>query len=326
MTVIIKLPEIKQGLGSIDLIQAMEQGFIQYSNGNAVVPAVAELLFDDPKGDTHIKYGYIKNDDYYVIKIASGFYQNPQLGLASSQGLMLLFDQKTGVPRAILLDEGYLTDIRTAAAGALVAKYFAPKEIKAIGIIGTGIQARQQILQLQTLYKSSDNKSQSISKDLWLWGRNDESAKALATQFSDSFNVKIAKSPAEVAAHANLIVTTTPSEIALLNVDDIQAGTHITAVGADTEHKQELDSLILAKADIVISDSIAQSKSRGEVYRGLKAGIIDGKKVIELGSAIQDSSLIRVNDQQITVADLTGVAVQDIMVANAVYQYHLQNQ
>ncbi len=321
MSDVIKLPEIKQSLGSINLIEAMEQGFIQYSNGNTVVPPVAELLFDEPKGDTHIKYGYIKNDDYFVIKIASGFYQNPQLGLASSQGLMLLFEQKTGVPCAILLDEGYLTDIRTAAAGALVAKYFAPKELKAIGIIGTGIQAREQILQLKALYKSS-----GTCKTLWIWGRNEENTKLLADQFSDSFDVKIAKTPAEVAAHANLIVTTTPSEAALLNASDIQAGTHITAVGSDTEHKQELDSRILSKADIVISDSIAQSKSRGEIYRAALAGAIDGKQVIELGSAIQDSSLIRTNDQQITVADLTGVAVQDIMIANAVYQYYLSNQ
>ncbi|EPJ51312.1 MAG: putative cyclodeaminase [Osedax symbiont Rs2] len=325
VTAIIKLPEIKQSLTSIDLIQAMEQGFIQYSNGNTVVPPVAELLFDEPKGDTHIKYGYIKNDDYYVIKIASGFYQNPQLGLASSQGLMLLFDQKTGVPCAVLLDEGYLTDIRTAAAGALVAKYFAPKQLKAVGIIGTGIQARQQLLQLQALYQTSDHGSgQGLCKELWIWGRNDQSAQTLASEFSDSFDVKIAQSPAQVAAHANLIVTTTPSEIALLNAADIQAGTHITAVGADTEQKQELDSKILTKADIVISDSIAQSKSRGEIYQALKVGAIDDRKVIELGTAIQDSSLMRVNDQQITVADLTGVAVQDIMVANAVYQHYLK--
>lgn len=325
MTAIIKLPEIKQSLGSINLVQAMQEGFIQYSNGNTVVPPVAELLFDAPKGDTHIKYGYIKNDDYYVVKIASGFYQNPQLGLASSQGLMLLFDQKTGVPCAILLDEGYLTDIRTAAAGALVAKYFAPQVISGIGIIGTGIQARQQILQLQALYGSAHHEGQGICKELWLWGRNAQSAKTLAAQLSDCFNVHVAQSAAEVAAHANLIVTTTPSEIALLNASDIQAGTHITAVGSDTEHKQELDSQILAKADIVISDSIAQSKSRGEIYRALKAGVIDDQKAIELGTAIQDSALMRTHDQQITVADLTGVAVQDIMIANAVYQYCLKN-
>ena len=117
MTSIIKLPEIKTLLKSIDVVAAMEEGFIQYSNGNTVVPPVGELIFEEPKGEVHLKYGYIKNGDYYCVKIASGFYDNPKLGVAAGQGLMLLFNQETGVPESILLDEGYLTDVRTAAAG-----------------------------------------------------------------------------------------------------------------------------------------------------------------------------------------------------------------
>ena len=137
MATVINIKDIKSIVKNIDVVAAMEEGFIEYSNGNTVVPPVGELLFEEPKGDAHIKYGYIKKDDYYVIKIASGFYENSKLGIPSSQGLMLLFDQKTGVPKGVLLDEGYLTDIRTAAAGALASKYFAPKDVKAIGIIGT---------------------------------------------------------------------------------------------------------------------------------------------------------------------------------------------
>ena len=167
MSTIIHLEQIKSTLKNIDVIQAMEQGFIEYSNGNTVVPPVGELLFDNPPGDVHIKYGYIKEDDFYVIKIASGFYDNPRLGIPSGQGLMLLFNQKTGELVAVLLDEGHLTDIRTAAAGALAARYFAPKEPQAIGIIGTGIQAR---LQLQLLQKYNP------CKTVWLWGRNKEHA------------------------------------------------------------------------------------------------------------------------------------------------------
>ena len=304
----------------------MEKGFIQFSRGNCVVPPVGELLFDEPKGDTHIKYGYIKKDNYYVIKIASGFYDNPQLGLASSQGLMLLFNQKTGAPEAILLDEGYLTDMRTAAAGALVAKYFAPKHIKGIGIIGTGIQAEQQLMQLHALFEAqaTDNKP-AVKHRVWLWGRNPDNAKALASKLSKHFDCNIANNPQQVAQNCNLIVTTTPSESALLQASDIQSGTHITAVGADTEHKQELDSQILALADIVVSDSIAQSKSRGEIYRAVSTNTIDASKPIELGTALTNAALQRQNDRQISVADLTGVAVQDIMIACAVYEHHLSN-
>ena len=264
MATVINLKEIKKIVEKIDVVSAMEEGFIQYSNGNTVVPPVGELLFEKPKGDAHIKYGYIKNDDYYVIKIASGFYENSKLGIPSSQGLMLLFDQKTGVPKGVLLDEGYLTDIRTAAAGALAAKYFAPKQIKAIGIIGTGIQAK---LQLEYLQKHTP------CTNVWVWGRNKENAAKFVEELGTDFNINIAESPSEVAQNSNLIVTTTPSEVALLKANDIQKGTHITAVGSDTEHKQELESEILKKASIVIADSIPQSKSRGEIYRAVKDGI-----------------------------------------------------
>lgn len=310
MATIIRLKEILSIVKNIDVVEAMEEGFVQYSNGNTVVPPVAELLFDEPKGDVHIKYGYIKDDDFYVIKIASGFYGNSKLGIPSSQGMMLLFNQKTGQPIAVLLDEGFLTDIRTAAAGALAAKYFAPKEIKAVGIIGTGIQAK---LQLQYLQKNNP------CKTVWVWGRNTANAKKFQSELGSDFNIHIAENPSEVAKHCNLIVTTTPSEAPLLLASDIQPGTHITAVGSDTSDKQELESELLKRADLVIADSIPQSKSRGEIYRATKDGAISSEIIVELGSAIQDTSLQRTNENQITISDLTGVAVQDIMITKAVY-------
>jgi len=316
MAKVIRLNDIKSMLKSIDVVTEMEEGFKQYSNGNTVVPPVGELLFDNPKGDTHIKYGYIKDDDFYVVKIASGFYENSKLGIPSSQGLMLVFNQKTGQPEAILLDEGHLTDIRTAAAGALAGKYFAPKKIKAIGIIGTGIQAR---LQLEYLQQTNP------CKTVWVWGRSAENAEKFKEDLSSKYIINIAKNPTEVAENCNLIVTTTPSEKALLKANDIQPGTHITAVGSDTASKQELESELLNKADLVIADSIPQSKNRGEIFRAIKDGLLSDEKVVELGTAIQNPSLQRLNDNQISIVDLTGVAVQDIMIASAVYRNYLKN-
>lgn len=318
MTTIIQKSDIESLLQNIDAVANMETAFKEYSRGNAVVPPVGELLFDKPKGEAHIKYGYIKNQNYYVIKIASGFYNNPSLGISSSQGMMLLFNQNTGQPAAVLLDDGLLTDIRTAAAGAVVAKYFSPKKIKAIGIIGTGIQAR---LQLQYLQKHTP------AETVWIWGRSQDNINKMATEFQSQFDVKIASSTTELASHANVIVTTTPSEKPLLHLEDILPGTHITAMGSDTSFKQELGSQILAKADIVISDSIPQSMSRGEVFRARKSGLIADDKIVELGAALENKSLQRISDEQITIADLTGVAVQDIMIATAVfeaYNNHIQ--
>jgi len=313
MPAIIELKEIKAIVKNIDVIAAMQEGFIQYSNGNTVVPPVGELLFENPPGDVHIKYGYIKQNDFYVVKIASGFYENSKLGLPSSQGLMLLFSQKTGALKCILLDEGHLTNIRTAAAGALAAKYFAPKQLNAVGIIGTGTQAKMQLLQLQ--------KSKPC-KTVWLWGRNKDHTQQLKTALGEEYGVHIATTCAEVAQNTNLIITTTPSETPLLKAADIKAGTLIIAVGSDTKDKQELESEILQKADLLIVDSIPQSKSRGEVYKATKAALITLEKVVELGQAIQQSNLQRTSENQIIVVDLTGVAVQDIMIASAVFSHY----
>ncbi len=311
MATIIREEEIQTILKNIDLVKAMEEAFIQYSNGNSVVPPVGELLFNNPDGEAHIKYGYIKGEEYYVVKIASGFYENPKLNLASSQGVVLLFSQETGEIKAVLLDNGKLTDIRTAAAGALVATHFAPKKVKGIGVVGTGIQAK---LQLKLLLNVID------SNEIWVWGRNQKKAEELANEFKKTKSIKVAKSIQELAKNTNYIVTTTSSNKPLLKAEDIRPGTHITAVGSDTAHKQELDTEILKQADLVVVDSLSQSEERGEVYKALNSGAISKNEVIELGAALQNKELQRTSENQITVADLTGVAVQDMAIGKAVYE------
>ncbi|MFB3106936.1 MAG: ornithine cyclodeaminase family protein, partial [Pseudomonadales bacterium] len=163
MTQVLKLDEIQRLIDTPQLIQEIESGFVLYSEGKVVVPPVGFLHFDQPPGDVHIKYGFVTGDDYYVLKMASGFYDNPKLGLPASDGLILVFSQKTGEPKLILLDKCWLTDMRTAAAGAVAAKHLAPKKIHHIGIVGTGVQAR---LQLEMLKDVVDCKSCLI------WGRD----------------------------------------------------------------------------------------------------------------------------------------------------------
>ncbi len=307
---IIPLERIKEILPSLDLIPAIETGFVAYSQENAVVPPVGELILD--KGEVHIKYGYLKKDDYYVIKIASGFYDNPKLGLPSSNGLMLLFSQETGELVSILLDEGYLTDIRTAIAGAIAAKHLAPKNIERIGIVGTGIQARLQLSYLSHV---------TICKEVLVWGRGDiQLVKYKIEMEKQGFNIETTLDTAEILQKCNLIVTNTPSATPLLNASDLQAGTHITAVGSDTPDKQELDSALLKKADVVVADSISQCMGRGEIYKAIQAGHISSDDLVELGAIIAGTKAGRTDDNQITVADLTGVAVQDIKITEAVYE------
>jgi len=304
------LKEIKEALVGLNIVPAIEDGFVQYSNGNVVVPPVGELIFDDPPGDVHIKYGYIKNDDIYVIKIASGFFNNAALGLPSSQGMMLAYSQKTGAPVAILHDEAHLTNIRTAAAGAVVAKYLAPDNVDCIGIIGTGTQAR---LQLEYLSGIVD------CKNVKVWGRHVDHSDAYCAEMNKR-GYSVSSTDLESLTKAcNLIVTTTPSTEPLIASDWVQPGTHITAMGSDTPGKQELDTEILNRADRVVADSIAQCIERGEIAKALEAGVLVEDEVVELGHVISGKAEGRTRADQLTVADLTGVAVQDIQITKAVF-------
>jgi len=306
---IIKLEQIKQILPSINLISEIEEGFAAYSQKKAVVPPVGELLLD--KGEVHIKYGYIKEDKYYVIKIASGFYQNTKLGLSTGNGLMLLFAQETGEIVSILLDEGHLTDVRTAVAGAVAAKFLAPKDVHRIGIVGTGIQAR---LQLKHLRDVTD------CRDVLVSGRGDKQLVQYKHEMEPlGFDIELTQNPDQIMATCSLIVTTTPSSEPLLFAKELKKGTHITAVGSDVSYKQELDSTILEKADIVVADSISQCLERGEIFKAISSNHIFEENLIELGNVILGDELGRTSEEQITIADLTGVAVQDMMIAKAVY-------
>ncbi len=312
MTEIYNLDQIKNALKNFDPLPEIEDGFRAYSRGEAVIPPVGEMLFENPPGEMHIKYGYIKNQDFSVIKIAGGFYENVKMGLPSTDGLMLMFSQKTGQLEAVLLDKGYLTNVRTAAAGAVAAKYLAPKNIKAVGVFGAGVQGRMQVEFLKPL---------TPCRDIWAWGLNEEETALYKKDMEASgFNVRTTLDPEEAASRANLIITATPSKKPLIKAGWIKPGTHITAMGSDTPEKQELDPDILAAADIVVADSIAQSRLRGEIFHAVKSGAVSEDKIKEMGHVISEPSLKRQADDQITVADLTGVAVQDIKIAAAVYR------
>ena len=265
MPEIFNLEQVERALERIDVTAAIEEGFIAYSEGKTVVPPVGELVFDDPPGDVHIKYGYIKNDDYFVIKVASGFYDNIKLGLPQADGLMLVFSQKTAQLECILLDECHLTNVRTAAVGAVVAKYLAPKNVERIGVLGAGVQGKMQVEALLPVVDC---------RDVIVWGPSEEELEAYREAMSGhGLEIQTTMTSDEVATTCNLIVTATPSHTPLLRAEQIREGTHITAMGSDTLEKNELDPAILGKADLVIADSIEQCRVRGEICHALTAGV-----------------------------------------------------
>lgn len=310
---LISLDRIKSLLQGLDLLPQIEAGFRAYSENKTIVPPVGELLLE--KGEVHIKYGFIKGDPYYVIKIASGFYGNPSLGLPSGNGMMLLFNQETGAGECMLLDEGYLTDVRTAVAGAIAARHLAPEGVEQIGIVGAGVQGRMQLSWLKGVLPC---------RKVLVWGLNDEELLLYKEDMqAEGFNVETTRDLSQIPAQCRLIVTTTPSKKPLLQAGKLQKGTHITAMGSDTSEKQELDPAILRYADVVVADSIPQCMERGEIFRAIQAGMLGKDKLKELGRIISGAEQGRVSQEQITVADLTGVAVQDIKIATAVFEAHM---
>jgi ornithine cyclodeaminase len=295
--------QIEKVIRPAEAIAAMERAFVAYSSGAAVIPPAAQMEFEEPPGDCHIKYGYLRGGETFTVKIATGFWRNPEHGLPSSNGVMLVFSSRTGELLTILEDEGYLTDIRTAAAGAVAAKLLAPSKVDCIGIVGAGIQAR---LQLQFL------KEVNPCRRVLLWARSAERARAVHVE---GFDIEIASNVEELAATARLIVTTTSSRQWLLGAGDVQPGTHITAVGADGGGKQELEPALFGLSAICAVDSRAQCSQYGDASFAIKGGWLRPENLVEVGEAIQNESLRKRIEPDITIADLTGVAVQDIAIA-----------
>ena len=307
---IIPLAEIRDALEGVDLVPGSEAAFVAYSAGRAVVPPVGELLIPDAQADVHIKYGYIVGEPYYVIKVASGFYANPERGLPSSNGLMLVFSRTTGELVALLLDEGHLTDLRTGAAGAVAAKHLAPRTVRRIGIVGSGTQARYQLRMLGPVVDC---------RAVLAWGRHPERLQRYREEMAaEGFAVETTTDVRDVMATCDLIVTVTASRAPLLLRDQLRPGIHITAVGADSFGKQELDPLILRRAEVVVADSLSQCVERGEIAHAVRSRCVRPDDVVELGAVIAGTAPGRLSDEDITVADLTGVAVQDIEIARTV--------
>ena len=313
---VLELDEIKRLLDTTQLIEEIETGFVLYSEGKVNVPPVGFLHFDDPPGDVHIKYGFVSGDDYYVLKMASGFYNNSDLDLPVADGVILVFSQKTGELKLILLDKCWLTDMRTAAAGAVAAKHLAPKTIHDIGIVGTGVQARMQLEMLRTVVDC---------QSCFIWGRDSTKVQGMLDDLRASesiqdwgLDIQAAETLDDLVSDCNLIVTTTSARNPLIRGDQVRKGTHITAMGSDDDGKQELEAALLAKADRVIADSISQCSQYGECLHAIQGGLIEEGSILELGQVIKNPAIGRTSEDQITVVDLTGVAIQDIQIAKMV--------
>ena len=290
--------------------KVISAAYIASSSGNVQTGDVVHLSFPGSNGDCHVKSGHINNAESYVIKIASGFYDNPSKGLPSSNGMMLAFSASTGEPKAILRDEGWLTDMRTGIGGAVATKALAAKNAEKVLIIGSGIQAQFQAKCLASLMPERPFKFN-------IWGRNTSAAAALAEELRGyNLNADVAKNLDEEVPLADIIITTTPATSSLFGDNLVRPGTHVTAIGADTHGKQELPTSLIESASLLVCDMTSQSLNHGEFQVINDTDL--SKKVLELGNILSNSCAGRTSDYDITIADLTGIAAQDIAITSEI--------
>ena len=288
---------------------AIEAAYRASSRGEVNLPPVGHITFPGD-ADCHIKYGHMAGDPCFVIKVATGFPRNSSLGLPTGNGLVLVLSAETGEVRALLHDEMMLTDIRTGLGGAIASRALARRDAKRLLVVGTGEQARWQLRCHKALMPEI--------REFMIWGRSADRAAAVVRDMAPEFAVEHVVDLEQATRHADIIVTATGSRRAFLRSDWVRPGTHITAVGADAPGKQELDPAIIARAAVRAVDLAAQCLDHGEVSHAIGAGLITSKELVELGRLLESPETGRMTDDDITIADLTGIAAQDIAIANAV--------
>jgi ornithine cyclodeaminase len=293
----------------LDAVACVEDAFRALATLPVAMPPILRLDIPEHHGEVDVKTAYVPGLDGFAIKISPGFFDNPKIGLPSTNGMMVLLSATTGLVEALLLDNGYLTDVRTAAAGAVAAKHLARRDAAVAAIYGAGAQARLQLEALKLVRPVEEAR---------IWARDAVKAEKTATELRERLGiiVRAESDAARAAAGADVIVTTTPSTEPLIHAGFVTAGQHITAMGSDAEHKNEIAPAILKLADLYVADSGKQTRRLGELHHAIDAGLISAEaEVAELGDIIAGKRHGRRNASDITMADLTGTGVQDTAIA-----------
>ena len=300
--------EVRALVGPPEALAAMRSGFAALYRGAVTQPAIMDLEFPDADGEAHLKGAHIHGAPNWSVKAATGFWGNPERGLPVTNGLSLVFSAETGMLAAILFDNGYLTELRTGAAGALAADLLAPDEIAQAAIIGAGGQARYQLEALLGVRRPQRVVVASRS-----------GADAYADEMRALHDIDVQVTDIETAVRTSqLVVTTTPARAPIVRAEWVQPGTHVTAMGSDFAEKQELEAAALGKADLVAADHPPVAARSGELHHAVEAGVIALEDVVPLGALVVGEATGRTRDDEVTICDLVGVGVQDAAIAGEV--------
>lgn len=294
-------------------VDCIEDAFDALATKAVAMPPILRLDIPEHRGEVDVKTAYVPGLDGFAIKISPGFFDNPAVGLPSTNGLMVLFSTRTGLVQAILLDNGYLTDVRTAAAGAVAARHLARPDAAVAAIFGAGMQAKLQLEALALVRPIREAR---------IWARDGAKAAATASDLTEKLGFPVrAETDGQTAVDgADVIVTTTPSQTPILKAEWLQPGQHVTAMGSDAEHKNEIEPAVLARADLYVADSVKQTRRLGELHHAIIAGAMDDKDThAELGAIVAGLRPGRTRPDAITVADLTGTGIQDTAIATLAF-------
>jgi len=292
----------------------VREAFRADGEGRTTVPSVINLAIPGTNGEFHVKTAHVAGIPHVAVKVASGFYDNPARGLPTGTGLMILFEADTGMPAALLLDNGYLTDVRTGAAGALAAEYLARSPIETVGVIGSGVQARHQVRCLREVRRF---------RRLVAWSNDPAGLAAYLGEMKTELGIDVAAALGvePICREADIVITATPARQPLVSADWLRPGMHVTALGSDGPGKQELDPRCLVRADLVVTDRRAQCARLGELQHAIAQGLMGEQGVhADLGEIVAGRKPGRTSAAQITVADLTGVGFQDTAIASLVFR------
>ncbi|MBX5230466.1 ectoine utilization protein EutC [Rhizobium sp. NLR9b] len=296
-----------------DAVACIEQAFAALATKAVAMPPILRLDIPEYRGEVDVKTAYVPGIEGFAIKISPGFFDNPKIGLPSTNGMMVLLSSRTGLVQALLLDNGYLTDVRTAAAGAVAAKYLSRQDSSVAAIFGAGMQARLQLEALTLVRPIAEAR---------IWARDAARAQKAAAELSGKlgFPVSAASDPREAISGADIIVTTTPAEKPIVEAEWLEPGQHLTAMGSDAEHKNEIDPAAIVRAGLYVADNLKQTRRLGELHHAIEAGLVAADaELAELGRIVSGRTAGRTSSDQITIADLTGTGIQDTAIATLAF-------
>lgn len=296
-----------------DAVACIEDAFRALATKPVVMPPILRLDIVEARGEVDVKTAYVPGLDGFAIKISPGFFDNPKLGIPSTNGMMVLLSAKTGLAQALLLDNGYLTDVRTAAAGAVAAKHLSRGDSSVAAIFGAGMQAGMQLEALMLVRPIREAR---------IWARDVAKAEATAKALVARLGIDVTAEADAVRAisGADIIVTTTPSKTPLVKAEWLAPGQHLTAMGSDAEHKNEVDPRLVIRADIYVADRLSQTRKLGELHHAIAAVLVAADQEFpELGEIVAGLAPGRASESDITYADLTGTGIQDTAIATLAY-------